>query len=629
MDPAGVRASAQRSGACVHHAGQGSARIRRVCRFLHRLVAPLALLLALGGSPAPAVAAPGDTLGVYSGSGNIAGTVAFGARLGRPLNYAHDFLDRGTWASMNDTAWLARRWTAAGYTDRLVLTVPMMPEGVGTLAGGAAGDYNQYFRTLAETLVATGQGSAVLRIGPEFNGNWYRWTIDVANGGALYAQYFRQIVNTMRAVPGASFKFDWTANNGSSWTANGTQLDAESAYPGDAYVDYIGLDVYDQSWGTWNRDPVARWNEYLNAKNGMRWHASFAASRGKPMTFPEWGLASRTDGNGGGDTPYFVEQMYWWLRTHNVAYHLYFESQDPNGEYGIFGGRFPNAAARFVELFGASGPVDAPMPPPAPPAPPAPPPPPPPPAPEGGSPITTGAPATADAGPGRIPPAAAAGAGWRAAPLASASSTQSAGADAAKLSIVRAHVAAGSRIFELLAPISRKASGTAAITLHAGGRRTSFAVRVNSARGEIKLRKRVSARQARTGTGIVEIAYGGDADTQPSSVRLRAAGRAAQLVAQRPRIENGRLRAQGTISKRARGVVRVQLVFVAGGERVVREFPAAIANGRWALDTVLLPGALAQIARRDASLHSYTLYTGYLPARIRGEMRSAQVLAAR
>jgi hypothetical protein len=112
-------------------------------------------------------------------------------------------------------------------------------------------------------------------------------------------------------------------------------------------------------------------------------------------------------------------------------------------------------------------------------------------------------------------------------------------------------------------------------------------------------------------------------------VRLRAAGRPALLRAQRPRLENGRLRAHGTVARRARGVVRVQLAYLEGGTRVVREFSAAIVNGRWLLDTKLPADDTAQIARRDGTLHSYTLYTGYLAAGIRGEMRSAQVLGAR
>ena len=591
------------------------------------LLAAFALAFAVP-APAPA-AAPGDLLGVYNGSGNVAGTTAFGNRLERRLGFAHDFLERTTWAAMNDTAWLARSWAQAGYTDGLVLTVPMIPDTGGTLAAGAAGQYNEHFRTLAETLVASGQGSVVLRLGPEFNGNWYAWTIDVPDGGALYAAYWRQIVDTMLAVPGANFRFDWCANNGSSWTPNG-QLESESAWPGDAYVDYVGLDVYDQSWAPWKGDPAARWNEFLDARNGMRWHAAFAAAHGKPMTFPEWGLAHRSDGNGGGDAPYFVEQMYWWIRSHPVAYHLYFESADPNGEYAVFSGWFPTAAERFVTMFGPNGPTE------------------PPPSPQTGAAPQPAAlvavPAPLES-PGANDPRehggasardATAGAGAAAGDVdvdrsdtGGRTGARAWSANAAKLSIKRARLVAHTRVFELLAPISRRASGTAGVTLHAGGERTRFTAPVDSARGTIRLRKRVSAGQARAGTGIVTIRYGGDNDTQPSSVRLRAAPRRAGLRAARPRIADGRLRTQGTISRRARGVVRLQIVFTVGGERLMIAARAPIADGRWQLDAALDPSALALLAQRDDTAHAYTLYTGYLPARIGGEMRSAQVLGAR
>jgi hypothetical protein len=550
----------------------------------------VAALVLAAAAPAPAGADPGDTLGAFPGSGNTGGLATFGSRVGRTLSYAHDFLDKRTWASMTGVAWLAANWARMGYTDRLVLTVPMMPDTGGTLARGAAGDYNAQFRTLAETLVANGQGSAVLRLGPEFNGDWHLWTIDVPDGGALYSAYWRQIVTTMRSVPGAHFRFDWCANDGSAWIAGGQQLEAASAWPGDAYVDYVGLDVYDQSWGTWNADPVARWNEYVNQKNGLAWHASFAAAHRKPMTFPEWGLADRTDGNGGGDTPYFVEQMYAWIGSHDVAYHLYFESHDPEGEYGMFSGRFPNAARRFVEYFGRRASTPAPAPPPA---------------------VPAGA------------------AGSNAGSSVGRGDARRSTPQAAKLSIERARVLRGSRTFDLLAPITRLASGTATITLQAGGRRTRFAAAVDGGRGRIRLRKRVAPQQARAGTGIVTVAYDGDADTQPSTVRLRAAPVHADLRAERPRLEGGRLRTHGTIARSARGVVRLQLEYTASGTRVVRELRAPIRDGRWRLDTVLPRSVLVQIAQRSGTLHAYTLYTGFLPERIRGEMRSAQVLGAR
>ena len=35
------------------------------------------------------------------------------------------------------------------------------------------------------------------------------------------------------------------------------------------------------------------------------------------------------------------------------------------------------------------------------------------------------------------------------------------------------------------------------------------------------------------------------------------------------------------------------------------------------------------IAQRSGTVHSYTLFTGYMPRRVRGEMRSFQILGSR
>jgi len=323
------------------------------------IVVVMALTLALTAFAASAHAQPGDTLGVYAGAGDPSAVAAFESRLGRPVSVVHDNLAKESWDSLTDVGWWLSQWGATKYAQRVVYTVPMLPNSGGTLAEGATGAYNTHFRLLALKMIAGGQGNATLRIGPEFNGTWFKWTIAVPYGGADFAAYWRQIVNTMRSVPGANFKFDWCPNGGSSYV-NGQPLQAESAWPGDAYVDYIGADIYDQSWAAHRGDPAARWNEYMNAPNGLRWHRDFAAAHGKAMTFPEWGIANRHDGYGGGDAPYFIEQMYEWIRTNNVAYSMYFEYGDNVADYAIFAGRTPNAAQRLVELFG-SGATGAPL----------------------------------------------------------------------------------------------------------------------------------------------------------------------------------------------------------------------------------------------------------------------------
>lgn len=292
-------------------------------------------------------------IGVYHGPASSSEVGRFEQRLGRSVELAHDYLDKRSWTRMKNVSWMAKHWKEAGFAGRMVFTVPMIPDSGGTLRAGAAGRYNKHFRVLARRLVAHGHGRSTLRLGPEFNGRWFKWSMVVPNGGRLYARFWRQIVNTMRGVRGAKFKFDWAVNAGSAWIGNGKrQVRAASAYPGDRYVDFIGMDVYDQSWAPHHRSAKQRWKEFVNQKDGLKWHVRFAAAHRKPMSFPEWGLVQRRDSHGGGDNPYFISRMHEWIQRHRTAYHLYFESTDPNAQYGVFSGRFPRSAERFVEHFG-------------------------------------------------------------------------------------------------------------------------------------------------------------------------------------------------------------------------------------------------------------------------------------
>lgn len=201
-----------------------------------------------------------------------------------------------------------------------------------------------------------------------------------------------------------------------------------------------------------------------------------------------------------------------------------------------------------------------------------------------------------------------------------------------KLSLARASFDAAKRTISIFAPITKLASGSARITLHAAGTRTVFDAPIDSAKGYIRVTRKITAAQARMGSGILTIHYGGDADTRAQTVRLRAANGQARLRMTRPTITaDGRLRAGGTVSSRARGVVRVQLEYVnrSDGATVMLERTAQIVDGRWSMNSPLSPAIRSQIDQRCGTLHSYTLFTGYLPARMRGEMRAFQVLASR
>lgn len=192
----------------------------------------------------------------------------------------------------------------------------------------------------------------------------------------------------------------------------------------------------------------------------------------------------------------------------------------------------------------------------------------------------------------------------------------------AKLEVVRLRVLRSARMLDLLAPISKRASGTVRVQFAAAGRRVRFNARIDSARGRIALHRRLPRALAAPGVGMLTIAYPGDADTRPQTVRLRAASRQAQLKGGRPRIVGSDLRAAGTISVRAHGDVLLRLEYVdAGATRTVR-FRTRIRNGRWQLGARLSSAARASIERRDGPLQAEVLFMGSYAAHISGALRT-------
>ncbi len=289
--------------------------------------------------------------GVFVDPASPSGVRSFAAQTGTSPTVAADYLPGNSgWAGMDGSGgslnWLLQPFQGSGYT--LELGVPIIPTNssgaaVGTLAQGASGAFNPYYATLAQTLVSGGQANAYLRLGWEFDGSWMPWTATTSSNEAYFAAYFRQIVTSMRAVAGANFHFVWNPDAG-AFTQAGYSVAA--AYPGDAYVDVIGLDAYDESWAS-PQTPANAWTS--TTLPTLTTARQFASSHGKPLAFPEWGVAIRSDGHGLGDDPYFINQMLAWMEngSNGVAYETYFDDNSGGVNSLITGGSFPNSLAAF------------------------------------------------------------------------------------------------------------------------------------------------------------------------------------------------------------------------------------------------------------------------------------------
>lgn len=172
----------------------------------------------------------------------------------------------------------------------------------------------------------------VLRFDPEMNGYWHSYCAvnrdrslrDADHSTTAFIAAWRRVrtifkggtvaevdaalealgqpplsVSTTATVGAPDVPFAWVPNiSANPAVAENTHL-AKEYYPGDAYVDWVGVDIYDSLP---NNSDWAFNRELLNEQ--------YAAHPAKPFGFFEWGLLSRTD------DAQFVSDAFDWIDTH-------------------------------------------------------------------------------------------------------------------------------------------------------------------------------------------------------------------------------------------------------------------------------------------------------------------------
>jgi hypothetical protein len=205
----------------------------------------------------------------------------------------------------------------------------------------AEGDYNSYATVLGNSLVAAGLENSVLRIGAEMNGIWEEdYVGPTVREQRLWAECFANEVTALRAAPGEKFLIDWDPN------ACVRDIPFGNFYPGNQYVDILGLDIYDVSCIT----PYTRqtFKQLSNVPDGITSFEKFAAARGKPMSFPEWGLKKFPNG----DDPAYIDGMGSIFDRRDMAFETYFNVDVKIRPYLALGKQTPRALVAFKKWFG-------------------------------------------------------------------------------------------------------------------------------------------------------------------------------------------------------------------------------------------------------------------------------------
>lgn len=307
------------------------------------------VLAACSDSPPKVEKKPGQVVSTWvSGAfGSLPSELAaWGSWRGRPVGIATTFTARNDWAAMTTADFPLSALTPEKFAGKVSIGQALFPPD-GNLTACARGDYDGHWADFGRTLVRFHRPDAYVRLGWEFNGNWFWWS---ATDVTAWKSCFQRSVTAIRSTdPKVIIEWNLSAHR-DRLPVNGQPL--YDAYPGDAYVDTVAVDPYDSYPGS---STETLWNRQCNAPSGLCTAIAFARAHGKKFSVPEWGVVRST--GGGGDNPFYVAKMYETFKRNAdiLAYEAYFSIADKgNVDSSLHSPDLnPNSAGEYRRLFGS------------------------------------------------------------------------------------------------------------------------------------------------------------------------------------------------------------------------------------------------------------------------------------
>ena len=196
------------------------------------------------------------------------------------------------------------------------------------------GAYDSYIRQFAEAARDWGH-PFFLRFNWEMNGGWFAWAEGVnGNAAGEYVAAWRHVHDIFTEVGATNATWVWCPNV----NPDGNFQALGSLYPGDAYVDWTGLDGY--NWGT-NPARPDRWRSFDQLYGSTYREITETIAPSKPMIVSEIGSTEY-----GGSKASWIEDM---LTTVPASYPkirglLWFEKYDDGMDWPIVSSSAASAA---------------------------------------------------------------------------------------------------------------------------------------------------------------------------------------------------------------------------------------------------------------------------------------------
>lgn len=209
-------------------------------------------------------------------------------------------------------------------------------EPIGQTISGAKDDV---IKRTAQAIAAAATGGVIdVRLGwePNFSTS-YPWGSTLVTTDQ-YKDAFRRVSDIFSSVD-ARFRICFCPSTrvDSAWPFEGM-------YPGDAYVDVIGVDAYLLTQDKGAMTDAEHVEFMFSGPCAINRVRDFAAARGKRMAVCEWGMNY--------DNPLYVERMADFIRNNDVVYHAYWDQNNGAFQCKLSGDQWPNAAYAFVRNFG-------------------------------------------------------------------------------------------------------------------------------------------------------------------------------------------------------------------------------------------------------------------------------------
>ncbi len=201
----------------------------------------------------------------------------------------------------------------------------------------AGGEFDPYIATWATRLRQFLSGRdrrlgtdddrrAYLRLAHEMNGNWYPWGQRAPQRFvAMWRRVHRIVAET--GITSSQLQWVWTVTN-----QDHGPFDAEAYYPGDAWVDWLGLDGY--NWGAVR--PGSRWETPSAVLEPMLERLRRLAA--KPIALTEVATTSLTrDGDDFAAKNLWIREYFQWVQRSGVRMACWY-NLDRDAEFAVFGG---------------------------------------------------------------------------------------------------------------------------------------------------------------------------------------------------------------------------------------------------------------------------------------------------